>query len=154
KCVDVFQRNGVGLLNLINDILDLSKVESGRIELDATEMDLRDVIARAMEVVEARARARALSRRQTIAPRVPVHSIGDPTRRRYGIGPYYLEATGRVDGRTHLGGESGWRGEYFFLHRGIPGPGESVREREETARACPGSTVGVGAFRAPDPAGG
>jgi signal transduction histidine kinase/CheY-like chemotaxis protein len=82
KCVDVFQRNGVSLLNLINDILDLSKVEAGRVELEATAMDLRDVIARAMEVVEGRAKAKGLSLRQAIRPGVPVHLIGDPNRLR------------------------------------------------------------------------
>src|SRR5580658_7256876 len=82
KCVDVFQRNGVSLLNLINDILDLSKVEAGRVDLEATEMDLREVIARAMEVVEVRATAKALSLRQVIAPGVPLQLIGDPHRLR------------------------------------------------------------------------
>jgi CheY-like chemotaxis protein len=82
KCVDVFQRNGVSLLNLINDILDLSKVEAGRVDLEATEMDLREVIARAMEVVEVRATAKALSLRQVIAPGVPLQLIGDPNRLR------------------------------------------------------------------------
>ncbi len=82
KCVDVFQRNGVSLLNLINDILDLSKVEAGRVELEATAMDLRDIIARAMEVVEGRVRAKGLSLRQVIAPGVPVHLVGDPNRLR------------------------------------------------------------------------
>ncbi len=82
KCVDVFQRNGVSLLNLINDILDLSKVEAGRVDLEATEMDLQEVIARAMEVVEVRATAKALSLRQVIAPGAPVQLIGDPNRLR------------------------------------------------------------------------
>ena len=82
KCVDVFQRNGVSLLNLINDILDLSKVEAGRVELESAEMDLRDVIARAMEVVEGRVTAKGLSLRQVIAPGVPVHLVGDPNRLR------------------------------------------------------------------------
>ena len=82
KCVDVFQRNGVGLLNLINDILDLSKVEAGRVDLEAIEMDLHEVIARAMEVVEVRVAAKALSLRQVIAPGVPLQLIGDPNRLR------------------------------------------------------------------------
>ncbi len=82
KCVEVFQRNGVGLLNLINDILDLSKVESDKIELEAVSLDLRDVIGRAMEVIEGRARAKGLSLGQTIAPGVPLYLIGDPNRLR------------------------------------------------------------------------
>jgi signal transduction histidine kinase/CheY-like chemotaxis protein len=82
KCVDVFGRNGVSLLNLINEILDLSKIEAGRVELEAIEMDLREVIERAMEVVEVRVKAKALSLRQVIAPGVPLQLIGDPNRLR------------------------------------------------------------------------
>jgi signal transduction histidine kinase/CheY-like chemotaxis protein/HPt (histidine-containing phosphotransfer) domain-containing protein len=82
KCVEIFQRNGVALLNLINDILDLSKVEAGHVELEATDLDLREVVARAMEVVEVRATAKGLSLRQTIAPGVPRYLIGDPSRLR------------------------------------------------------------------------
>jgi len=82
RCVEVSQRNGIGLLNLINDILDLSKVESGKIELEQTQMDLRDVIARAMEAVETRAAAKGLSIAKKIASNVPFFLIGDPDRLR------------------------------------------------------------------------
>lgn len=82
KCVDVFQRNGVSLLTLINDILDLAKVESGKITLETAPLDLRDVISRAMEVIEGRARAKGLDLEQTIASGVPVHLIGDSNRLR------------------------------------------------------------------------
>jgi len=82
KCVEVFQRNGTGLLNLINDLLDLSKAESGRVELEATDLDLCDVIERAMETVEGQAAAKGLFLRQSIAPDVPVRLIGDPNRLR------------------------------------------------------------------------
>lgn len=82
KCVDVSQRNGVALLNLINEILDLSKVEAGHVELERIGFDLRDVIARAMEVVEVRVKAKGLYLRQSIAPGVPFHLIGDPNRLR------------------------------------------------------------------------
>lgn len=82
KCVDVFQRNGVGLLTLINDILDLSKVEAGKVELEIADLDLRDVISRAMEVVEGRVRAKGLTLREVVAPEVPVSLRGDPNRLR------------------------------------------------------------------------
>lgn len=82
KCVEIFQRNGDSLANLINDLLDLSKVEAGRIELELAEMDVRDVLARAVEVVEARAAAKGLSLRCEVAANVPHSLIGDGNRLR------------------------------------------------------------------------
>jgi signal transduction histidine kinase/DNA-binding NarL/FixJ family response regulator len=82
KCVEVSQRNGIGLLQLINDILDLSKVESGKIELEHAGFDLRDVIAQAVEAIEVRAQAKGLKLRQTIAPALPVFLTGDAQRLR------------------------------------------------------------------------
>jgi CheY-like chemotaxis protein len=82
KCVEVSQRNGVALLTLVNDILDSAKVESGRVELESTDMDVREVVDRAMEVVEGRASAKGLTLRKSIDPRVPVYLIGDPNRLR------------------------------------------------------------------------
>jgi signal transduction histidine kinase/CheY-like chemotaxis protein/HPt (histidine-containing phosphotransfer) domain-containing protein len=82
KCVDVFQRNGVALLNLINDILDLSKVEAGKVELEAVDFDLREVVVRALEVVEVRSAAKGLFLRQSIARGIAVFLIGDPNRLR------------------------------------------------------------------------
>jgi signal transduction histidine kinase/CheY-like chemotaxis protein len=82
KCVDVFQRNGVALLTLINDILDLSKVESGRVELEKIDFDLSDVVSRAVEVVASRASGKGLYLRSTIASDVPNCLIGDPNRLR------------------------------------------------------------------------
>ncbi len=82
KCVEVFRRNGVGLLTLINDILDISKVEAGKVELEITELDLHDVISRAMEVVEGRVRNKGLWLRSFVAPDVPTRLMGDPNRLR------------------------------------------------------------------------
>ena len=82
KCVEIFQRNGVALLNLINDILDLSKVEAGKVELETAPFDLRQVILRAMEVIDGRATAKGLGLEQHIAPGIPVYLTGDPNRLR------------------------------------------------------------------------
>jgi signal transduction histidine kinase/CheY-like chemotaxis protein len=82
KYVEIFQRSGVSLLNLINEILDLSKVESGHVELEATELDLPDVLSRAMEIVEVRVAAKGLWLRKSIAPDVPRYFTGDPNRLR------------------------------------------------------------------------
>jgi CheY-like chemotaxis protein len=52
------------------------------VELESAAIDLRDVIDRALEVVEGRATAKGLTLRKTIAPEVPVYLIGDANRLR------------------------------------------------------------------------
>ena len=82
RYVEVFQRNGTGLLSLVNDLLDLSKAEAGRVDLEAAAVDLRDVIQRAIEILEVRAAAKGIWLRQNIAADVPAWLTGDPNRLR------------------------------------------------------------------------
>ncbi len=68
------------LLGLINDILDLSKIEAGKLELEATEFRLDDALATVAAVVAARAHDRGLEFLYDVAPEVPETLIGDPLR--------------------------------------------------------------------------
>ncbi|MEN9581996.1 MAG: hypothetical protein RJA70_5005, partial [Pseudomonadota bacterium] len=58
--VDIFQRAGDNLLNLINDILDLSKVEASQLELERTGFSLSDHLEKVSEMVSARASEKGL----------------------------------------------------------------------------------------------
>src|SRR5262249_41476692 len=71
KYVEVFQRAGNNLLTLINDILDLSKVESGKVQLETVEFDLAEVLAKAVEMIAVKANAKGLEVRHRIEPDVP-----------------------------------------------------------------------------------
>jgi PAS domain S-box-containing protein len=82
KYVQVFRRAGDNLLNLINDILDLSKVEASQLELERTGFSLIDHVEIVMEMVAARAHEKGLTLVCEIAPNVPGDLIGDPTRLR------------------------------------------------------------------------
>ena len=82
KYVQIFRRAGDNLLNLINDILDLSKVEASQLELEQTNFGLIDQMEIVMEMVGARAKEKGLALLCEIAPEVPNNVVGDPTRLR------------------------------------------------------------------------
>lgn len=80
KYLRIFRRAGGTLLNLINDILDLSKVEAGRLELESIEFDLSEVIDKAIEILAMRANEKGLELACHLASDVPCALVGDPTR--------------------------------------------------------------------------
>ena len=82
KYVQIFRRAGDNLLNLINDILDLSKVEASQLELERTGFSLTDLLEKVREMVGVRAQEKGLALVFEIAPDVPGDLIGDPTRLR------------------------------------------------------------------------
>ena len=62
--------SGKHLLALINDILDLSKIEAGRMELDVAQFDLREAMANAMTLVRGRAERHGIKLDSDIEPEV------------------------------------------------------------------------------------
>jgi PAS domain S-box-containing protein len=82
KYVQIFRRAGDNLLNLINDILDLSKVEASQLELERTGFSLNDLLEKVTEMVALRASEKELAMVYEIAPGVPNDLVGDPTRLR------------------------------------------------------------------------
>ena len=82
KYVQIFRRAGDNLLNLINDILDLSKVEASQLELERTGFSLNDLLEKVTEMVAVRAQEKGLALVCEIAPNVPTDLVGDPTRLR------------------------------------------------------------------------
>jgi PAS domain S-box-containing protein len=82
KYVQIFRRAGDNLLDLLNDILDLSKVEASQLELERIGFSLKDKLEKVMEMVAARADEKGLTLVCEIAPNVPTDLVGDPTRLR------------------------------------------------------------------------
>ncbi len=82
KYVQIFRRAGDNLLNLINDILDLSKVEAAQLELEQTGFSLNELLEKVTEMVEVRAQGKGLTLVCEIARNVPANLVGDPTRLR------------------------------------------------------------------------
>jgi PAS domain S-box-containing protein len=82
KYVQIFRRSGDNLLNLINDILDLSKVEASQLDLERTGFSLSDHLEKVIEMVAPRALEKGLMLLCEIAPSVSNDLVGDPTRLR------------------------------------------------------------------------
>ena len=75
-----FTRAANALLGLINDILDLSKIESGRMTLEQIPFDPGELVESVGDLMAGRAHAQHLDLITYVAPDVPTQVIGDPTR--------------------------------------------------------------------------
>jgi CheY-like chemotaxis protein len=75
-------RAGEALLSLLNDILDLSKIEAGRVELETVACDVYAIADDAVNLLDHAAREKGLSLTSRVALNVPDHLYGDPGRLR------------------------------------------------------------------------
>ena len=80
--VRIFRKAGSQLLDLINDILDLSKVESGHLTLESLDFDLGEILDKTLEIMAIRAHEKGLELALQIGPDVPRGLVGDPARLR------------------------------------------------------------------------
>jgi signal transduction histidine kinase/CheY-like chemotaxis protein len=79
---ETVQRSAVSLLAVINDILDFSKIEAGHLELEALDLDVRDVIEDTVELLARSAHVKGLALVISIPPGVTTRLRGDPGRLR------------------------------------------------------------------------
>ncbi|MCX8005310.1 MAG: PAS domain S-box protein, partial [Burkholderiaceae bacterium] len=78
--LDKLQQSAQHLLGLINDILDLSKIEAGKLELEQVEFPLDKLIDGFTTLIADKAQAKGLELIVDVAPDVPPRLIGDPLR--------------------------------------------------------------------------
>ena len=80
--VEAIHGSGEMLLSLINDILDLAKIESGKLELEPIAFDLRALVESATAMLTFRAQAKGIELDTLVAPEVPQSLLGDQGRLR------------------------------------------------------------------------
>lgn len=80
--VEILKESGKILLSLINDILDLSKIEAGKIELETMDFDLQAEMLGAIYLLSLRAQEKGLELVLQIDPAVPLFLKGDAGRLR------------------------------------------------------------------------
>ncbi|MGM9487724.1 ATP-binding protein [Ideonella sp. YS5] len=82
RYAELIRSSGQTLLTLINDILDLSKVEAGRMELEIVEFDPLATVNEVVSLLAVRAEAKGLALQMSSAPGLPPRLRGDPSRLR------------------------------------------------------------------------
>jgi GAF domain-containing protein len=71
EVLDRIQRNGKHLLGLINDVLDLSKIEAGQLNLSLADYSLKDVVQNVYTAVEALAKEKQIALKVEVPPHLP-----------------------------------------------------------------------------------
>ncbi len=80
--VSVIAKSADSLLSLINDILDYSKIEADRLDIEEIEFNLRTLVEDISDIVAIRAYEKRLEFVSFLPPEVPTRLIGDPGRLR------------------------------------------------------------------------
>jgi signal transduction histidine kinase/CheY-like chemotaxis protein len=82
EMIDAIQRNGRHLVALINDILDISKIEAGRLEVEQIAVDPFQLVEEVRSLVSVRTASKHLEFRVIAQGRIPLAVRTDPTRLR------------------------------------------------------------------------
>ncbi len=82
RLVSTAKNSSRHLLRIINDILDFAKVESGKLQLEAIEIDIRELVSSVTELMSGSAKKRSLKLSASVADNVPNVVRGDPIRLR------------------------------------------------------------------------
>ncbi len=114
--IGTITQSGTHLLALINDILDMSKIEAGRAELNAHAFDLREMLTSLEAMFSLKAREKGLALIFDVAPDVPPYVVSDEGKLRQVI----VNLVGNAVKFTTTGGAT-------LRVRARPEPGNDVR---------------------------
>ncbi|MEI6414914.1 MAG: ATP-binding protein, partial [Pseudomonadota bacterium] len=97
--LDKISVSAKALLAILNDILDYSKVEAGRLELDTMAFNLAEVLENVASICTVRGHKKGLTLTVEVAPEVPKQFVGDPLR----LGQVLINLTGNAIKFTSAG---------------------------------------------------
>jgi len=123
------------LLTIIDDILDFSRVEAGKLGLESTEFDIHDTVSKAVRALALKAHEKRLELAYSVSPDLPVLLVGDPGRLRQVIlnlvgNAVKFTETGEVVLRSRLESRSE---QNITLHFTVADTGIGIpREKQQT----------------------
>ncbi len=80
RYADVIMKSGKSLLAIINDILDLSKIQAGKLELEKIDVETKGLVEDVMSLYWQKAKEKELDLTAHVSRNVPENFVGDPTR--------------------------------------------------------------------------
>ncbi len=80
--LEMVKSSAESLLTVINDILDISKIQAGKLDLDEIDFSLRDCLGEALKTLSIRAHGKDLELALRVPPELPDRVRGDPVRLR------------------------------------------------------------------------
>ena len=80
RYAEIITRSGASLLTIINDILDLSKIEAGKLDLETVPFSPERMVEDVASLFWEKARSKGLELAIRVAPETPEQVLGDPTR--------------------------------------------------------------------------
>jgi signal transduction histidine kinase/CheY-like chemotaxis protein/HPt (histidine-containing phosphotransfer) domain-containing protein len=80
RYLKAIQQSADNLLVIINDILDLSKIEAGKIVVERTDFSLREVAQSVRDMLMLKAEEKGIEFKLSVDEQIPQRLIGDPTR--------------------------------------------------------------------------
>jgi signal transduction histidine kinase/CheY-like chemotaxis protein len=80
--IETIQRNGAHLLTVINDILDLSKIDAGKMTCENIDCSIFEIVDDVIDLLKFRAKGKGLELRGEFVGRLPARIHSDPTRLR------------------------------------------------------------------------
>ena len=137
---ETIARNGRHLLGLINDILDLSKIEAGRVDLEQTRCEPARIVRDVADLFRRRADDRAVRLRLEIGPDTPERFTTDPTRFRQIVTNLVGNAVkftehGTVTVRLYTGGPGGADADALVVEVEDTGIGMTPEQQERCFEA-------------------
>ncbi len=80
ESIDIIRTSAGALLNIINDVLDLSKIEAGSVEVESVRFAPAELAQQALDVVHVQATERGLQLHLEVATGLAPNALGDPTK--------------------------------------------------------------------------
>ena len=133
--INTIQSSSEALLRIINDILDYSKIEAGKLDIEHTNFNLHQLLKECVSLFVLPAKERGLPIKTEIMPNVPCWMVGDPTRVRQVIinmlgNAYKFTERGTVTLRAYLRENKGADGVFIQFEVQDTGIGITTEQRE------------------------